>query len=253
MIDPAIWDDPDVGELTPIEFKLFIGCISSADDEGRLEVDPRSLRKQVFGYSEGVSVQDVSDWLDSMAQKLPNVALYDVEDKSYIALLQWKKHQTIGAWGKASVIPCPPGAEQHQGAIEAPSGVHRATIDAPSTMHPSTIDDASKHHRGTIAPIESIESINQESIEQNTTNAAVVADWLQSIQIDEPVRSELASDPRNDLDYLQALWPSAKGRQGLFVSMVRKRSTPPRASPKVGSGGGRYRYASGEYAECIQS
>ena len=35
MIDPSIWDDPEVGELAPQEFKLFIGCISLVEDDER--------------------------------------------------------------------------------------------------------------------------------------------------------------------------------------------------------------------------
>jgi len=226
MIDPSIWDDPDVGELSSDEFKLFIGCISMADDEGRLDADPRALRKAIFGYSEDLSVDTVELLRNSLASKLGNVHLYTIDGKDYIALLKWLEHQRLGSWAKPSSIPAPSGQVLNE-------------------ILSSTEED--------LAPNESIESIKQESIEQNTTNGDAVADWLQSIQIDEPVRSELASDPRNDLDYLQALWPSAKGRQGLFVSMVRKRSAPPRASPKVGSEADRYRYVSGEYAECIQS
>ena len=114
MIAPDIWDDPEVGGLTGPEFRLFIGCISLADDEGRLDADPRGLRKTIFGFDEDATVDQVRDWRDSIVQKLPNLCMYQVGAKTYIALTQWHKHQSIGSWKKPSQIPAPSSVDQQE-------------------------------------------------------------------------------------------------------------------------------------------
>ena len=141
MIDPSIWDDPDVGELSPSGFKLFIGCISLADDEGRLDADPRTLRKCIFGFHQQMTVDEVRTVRDDMVHHLSNVCLYAVDGKEYIALLQWAKHQAIGAWKKPSEYPTPPGQEQ-------------TTIEDDAEQVPTTIPDDAEHDQGTIPPIE---------------------------------------------------------------------------------------------------
>lgn len=95
MIDPSIWDDPDVGELSGDAFKLFIGLISNADDDGRVEADPRKLKKIVFGYRDDLSSASVAAIRAELLGRLSSVVLYAVGDREYIALLRWCNYQTI--------------------------------------------------------------------------------------------------------------------------------------------------------------
>jgi len=91
MIDPAIWDDPDVGELGPQEFRLFIGCISLADDEGRLDADPRFLRKVFFGFSKDVTVPVVLGWRNHMIQCIPDMQLQTMVGRERIVFTEREK------------------------------------------------------------------------------------------------------------------------------------------------------------------
>lgn len=50
MIKPEFFDDPDVGELSPLARLLFIGLWILADKEGRLQDDPRRIKARVFPY-----------------------------------------------------------------------------------------------------------------------------------------------------------------------------------------------------------
>lgn len=255
MIDPSIWDDPEVGELTPTEFKLFIGLISLADDEGRLEADARTLRKQLFGYCEDVSVQDVGMWLASVSEKLPNVCLYDVEDKSYVALLKWNTHQAISkTWKQDSTIPPPPG-EHMPTTCQALEEQVPSTCQEHSEYIPSTFQASAEHIPSTCPPIESIESKPTEEKETESTTesteSSAVSAFLTEIGINEPARSQITGDSRNDVQYLRALWRDSGQKAGLFVHLVRGRAEPARASPEPGSQEDRYRYVRGKYADCI--
>ena len=240
MIDPSIWDDPEVGELTPTEFKLFVGLISMADDEGRLEADPRTLRKQLFGYCEDVSVQDVGTWLASVAEKLPNVLLYDVGGKSCIALLKWNDHQSISdSWRKESTIPAPPNDQ-------VPTTCQSSADQVPTTCPPS--------------------KANRKQAKQSQEKASKASDMPAAAALEQELRdcgvtgaklNDLKADPWVTAERVRACWASARQRNGvdrpvgLLIRMLQDHDQPPRASPEPGSQEERYRYIRGKFAEYI--
>lgn len=45
MIDPSIWQDEGMAELTPRQQLMYIGLFSNADDDGRICVDPTFLSR----------------------------------------------------------------------------------------------------------------------------------------------------------------------------------------------------------------
>lgn len=105
MIDPSIWDDPDIGTL-PLQARfLFIGCISLADDAGNILADPRYLKKCVFGYDD-VSTEQVAGWLDQITA-LRAATVYTVEGQSYLHLNNWTRYQKLDA-RYAPKLTCPP-------------------------------------------------------------------------------------------------------------------------------------------------
>jgi hypothetical protein len=106
MIDPAIWEDPTVGSLSIPARLLFIGLISHADDEGRLDVEPRYLRRAVFGFDDDVSCVDVSRYLDEIAQ-LRGVVFYSVDERRLASLTNWRRYQYIQK-AQTSRLPAPP-------------------------------------------------------------------------------------------------------------------------------------------------
>ena len=246
MISPAIWDDPEVGELDPLGFKLFIGCISLADDDGRLDADPRTLRKTIFGYTEGTSVDDVRQVRDSMAASLPNVQLYQVDGREYIALLKWKDHQAISAsWHQASIIPAPPAA------ADVPHDDHLPTTCLPHDDHLPTK--------------ESINQATSKASEKQASKqsklppaAAALRKALEHCGIRGQKLAALLGDTWITPDRVRACQHAISEREGvrnpvgLLVAMLESHDEPPDPPPRPGTQEDPYRFIRGEYGQYIQ-
>ena len=102
MIDPSIWDDEDVGVLSDGAFKTLIGCISNADDEGKLDTSPRRLRGIIFRFK-NISVLRVQAYLEEIDNALRSVMFYRVNGREYMKFLNWSKYQTINRPSKSSL------------------------------------------------------------------------------------------------------------------------------------------------------
>lgn len=113
MIDPTFWTDPDVRKLSLEERLLFIGCISMADDEGRLLGTPEYLKAQIFPYDPRISVGKVKRWRNNIAEKAKNFRLYDNSGVEYVAFLKWSYHQKP-SHPKPSRLPPPQFSESSQ-------------------------------------------------------------------------------------------------------------------------------------------
>jgi hypothetical protein len=140
-IKPGFFDNEILGDLPPLTRLLFIGLWCIADREGRLEDKPRRIKKILLGYD------DVdADGVDRMLQSLHDTGFifrYTVEDKSYIQVVNFTKHQNPHIREKASEIPPPPDfiAEHHESPIQAPDLHSAGTVQAtPITVNlsPST-------------------------------------------------------------------------------------------------------------------
>ena len=110
FVDPSIWEDPDVSRLSDAEFRLFVGCFSNADDEGRLFGDPEFLFARIFTRS-GKTVDEVKTIRDAVVKKCPNLILYNHGNQEYLCFLKWQKYQKP-RYPKPSTLPPPP--EKHQ-------------------------------------------------------------------------------------------------------------------------------------------
>ena len=108
MLDPSIWDDEHVGMLSPNAFRLFICCISNADDDGKLLGSARYLRALAFRFSDDVSVEATAGWLDEIASKMRSFQRYTVAGREYIRFLKWHEYQVINK-PTASKLPDPDG------------------------------------------------------------------------------------------------------------------------------------------------
>ena len=73
---------------------LYVGTILLADDDGRLNGDPRYLKGQVFSYDEDVTVEDVDNLLQALYQA-ELIELYEVEGTQYIQHPKWTEYQKI--------------------------------------------------------------------------------------------------------------------------------------------------------------
>jgi hypothetical protein len=107
MIDPSFWDDEDICSLPDSERLLFLSCICSADDEGKLSGSPATIKKIAFGMTD-TSTKEVENMLQNISNNIRGFHRYSVEDKSYIKLVNWKKYQRVDHPQK-SVIPEPDG------------------------------------------------------------------------------------------------------------------------------------------------
>ena len=106
FIWPDIWDDPDLGRVSPLAFILYIGCFSNADDEGRLLGDPVWLTSTIFRYRQ-VSVREVENARDELGAACRHFVTYMVRERCYIAFTNWSEWQHP-KYPRPSKLPPPP-------------------------------------------------------------------------------------------------------------------------------------------------
>lgn len=105
-IKPELLEDAKVARLSCSAFRLFIGCISMADDHGNLRGELDYLRGQVFWGRPEVEVAQVLSELGSTEL----VHTYRVRAQAYLHVAGWEKHQKIDKPGKPKV-PTPAEAD----------------------------------------------------------------------------------------------------------------------------------------------
>lgn len=92
MLDSSVWANENFASLPPMARLLLIGVINLADDQGRMKAHPVYLRSQIFPYDD-VDAESMTTWLTTLAAH-ETVALYEVDGKQYLQLLNWWKYQT---------------------------------------------------------------------------------------------------------------------------------------------------------------
>lgn len=94
MIDPGFWTDEKLGTCTRDERLLFMGLISNADDEGRLQGHTALLKSIIFPYDLDINPTDVETWLTTLAGK-KMITRYQVDGQAYISINKFDKYQII--------------------------------------------------------------------------------------------------------------------------------------------------------------
>lgn len=95
MIDPAFWEDYDVGHLSIRQRLLLISCLSHADDDGRGRADAALLRNQTFTYDDDVTNDDVKGDRDAICENLELSNLFcmriynDAKGAEYFCFPNW--------------------------------------------------------------------------------------------------------------------------------------------------------------------
>jgi hypothetical protein len=93
-IKPEALQHRKVGRLSHLAFRLWVCCITQADDEGRMVWDAEQFRILAFGYQPDVSTEKTIMALSEITTaKL--VRLYTVGDTDYIDIPSWREHQSI--------------------------------------------------------------------------------------------------------------------------------------------------------------
>lgn len=108
MIDPSFWDDESVGTLSNDSRLLFLCCISQADDYGKLTGSAATLKKIAFGFTDMTNA-DVEALLQEITSKVRGFHRYEIDGKTYIALLHWHAYQRVDH-AYDSIIPDPDDA-----------------------------------------------------------------------------------------------------------------------------------------------
>ena len=93
FIHPCILSDPAFVSMTPLQRLLFVGCLTLADDEGRLPGTPRHLLGLIFGGDSSISERKARVLRDGAAAKCANFVVYQVAGTEYIAFRRWYRYQ----------------------------------------------------------------------------------------------------------------------------------------------------------------
>lgn len=101
FIYPSIWRCPELAELPPDAQLLFIGCFSTADDEGRRSADPALLKADIFPLRNDISPDSVRDLTRSCAEA-GLIRVYGAG--KYLDLPNWDRYQKP-KYKKPSKIP----------------------------------------------------------------------------------------------------------------------------------------------------
>ena len=81
MLDPNFWTDARIKHLEPMERLFFLGCVSAADDEGRLLGDPAFLRSRIFPYDQ-ITTDEIEMIRDRVAETVPGSSCTQTMAKS---------------------------------------------------------------------------------------------------------------------------------------------------------------------------
>lgn len=111
IIKESICYSDDIDKLTPFEETVFYRLIVRADDFGRLDARPNYLKNTLFVTKPGVTEKSVSDAILKLST-IGLVQLYEVDEKPFLTLTKWDKHQTRRA--ATSKYPAPEDGECKQ-------------------------------------------------------------------------------------------------------------------------------------------
>lgn len=103
-IKPEFWDDELIGAMAPITRLVFVGCISHADDEGRMRGSTAFVRSQVFAYDTHTTLDDVERALQEL-HAAGRITLYGGSQR-YLIVVNFRRHQRIQR-PQPSALPAP--------------------------------------------------------------------------------------------------------------------------------------------------
>src|SRR4029453_19194237 len=102
-LKPEALQHRKVGRLSDAAFRLWVGLVTQADDEGRLAFDAHQFRVLVWGYHLDRTSHDVDNALEEIS-KLGLCRIYAVGDSLYVDLPSWRDHQKIDR-PRPSILP----------------------------------------------------------------------------------------------------------------------------------------------------
>lgn len=111
IIKESICTSDNLNELTPEEEIFFYRLMVNCDDFGRMDARPQILLAKCFPLRvHTISSEDIEQYLQALAQQ-DLIILYEVEEKPYLQMTTWDKHQQKRA--KHSKFPPPPTVDSN--------------------------------------------------------------------------------------------------------------------------------------------
>ena len=94
MIHNKIWASVQFSKLSNEAKLLYIGMITIADDQGKLNGSPAYLRGQIFPYEDTLSVAQMEKIIQEI-KKQKIIHCYKVKGTDYIAHPNWTRYQKL--------------------------------------------------------------------------------------------------------------------------------------------------------------
>lgn len=104
-IKNLIFDNDAMGELPPLTRLLFAGLWTMVDDKGRMEDNPRKIKKVIMGFDD-VSASQVNEMLQSLHDRR-FIVRYSVNGSNYIRVNNFSKYRNRQLYRRCSQIPAP--------------------------------------------------------------------------------------------------------------------------------------------------
>ncbi|MCP4567953.1 MAG: hypothetical protein GY841_10275 [FCB group bacterium] len=105
MIHSCIWPSEDVGSLTIQQRLLWVGLITTADDQGRGRAHPGLIRSAIFPFDD-LTLPCITEDLEAIAGK-GFIILYRGNDKDLYQVVKWWEYQRP-QWAYPSEFEPPP-------------------------------------------------------------------------------------------------------------------------------------------------
>jgi hypothetical protein len=110
-LKPELHAHRKVGALTDRQFRLWVGLITQADDDGRFVAEAAQLRATLFSYHPKVSIAHITSDLNALAA-VGLIELYAAQNTQYGWFPSWRDHQVINR-PTPSKLPLPPSLNDH--------------------------------------------------------------------------------------------------------------------------------------------
>lgn len=138
-IKPEFWTDEKVLGVGPMARLLFIGMWNFADDYGRMEYSPISLKAKIFP-GDSISADDVRELLSQLkAAKL--LVVYSSDEKNFIEITGWHNQKIDKR--QSSKIPAPNNSSADSRRLSpTPADVMEGNGKESSTVAKATVADA---------------------------------------------------------------------------------------------------------------
>lgn len=159
ILKESFKSSPEVDKLSWFEECVWNRLIVTVDDYGRFDGRIAMLKSELFPLKDNVTKKDIESAVRHLEQ-VGLVRLYTVEDRPYICILKWDKHQQIRA--KKSKFPepenicnqmisddnkCPRNPIQSNTESESNTNIYVTTLDKPksSRFTKPTVEEIQKY------------------------------------------------------------------------------------------------------------